>query len=413
MYDYYIGETDANKNYQIVSNKANNKISVNMIKRFIREEIAYLLGNPLTYISRSGDKKIINTIKKNLAHWSEKHDQNLLKKSLIYGNAYELYYKNSEGLFSSMILSPLECYVYENDNGVIEFALRIFNKRFDNAQYMDVYAANEIYHYKVAYRKFELLGEPTKHGFKRVPISQCPIAEEKEHDTLFKDIKGLQDAYETNLSDSSNELSDFRTALLKIVGGQLKEEDLPRLKKLGIIQSDESSTDIDWLIKNINDQFIQNTLKTLKENMFTISNHIDDGQALASNISSLTLRNRLINLENKCKINGDALTDCIKNRLKFLFIYLDGLELNSTGFDYRDIEIKYVLSIPNDDLLMSQISSQLGISELFSKKTMRSQFSFCDNPDAEEKLIKEENKDNEIGKRLLDDAGDDDGSTTE
>jgi len=383
MYDYFKGNTDALKDYKMVTNRSNLKTRVNYIKKFIKEEVSYTLGNKISYTSKNSDAKIINAIDYNLAHWSEKHDQNLLKNALIYGEAYEVYYTNDLG-FCSRILTPLNCYVLEDGNGNIQLALRVFKKKFDTNDYIDVYLVDKILHYKGGVGKACLQGQDL-HYFGEVPISICTISEESEEDTLFQDIKGLQDAYETNLSDITNEISDFRSAYLVLTGVTVEETDLPKMKELGAIQIPNKEGTVNWLIKNINDSFIQNTLNTLESKIYQISGHINANEKLSSNTSSLALRTRLISLENVCTLDERSVVNCTKNRLRLLFKYLN--IKNSDTYDYKDIKQVFTYNIPSDDLVTAQIISQLG--DNLSTETGLAQLSFVDNVANEMKKIKE------------------------
>ena len=60
-YDYYIGNCDSIKNYKMITERSNNKCCVNYIKKFVKEEVSYSLGNTINYISKSDDKNIINS----------------------------------------------------------------------------------------------------------------------------------------------------------------------------------------------------------------------------------------------------------------------------------------------------------------------------------------------------------------
>ena len=398
MYEYYKGNTDAIKNYQLVTERSNNKINTNFIKKFIKEEVSYSVGNEITYISKSGNADIINDIDYYLEHWSEGHDGNLAKNMLIYSQAYELYYIDNEGQFSSKIIPPNRGYAMIDDFGDISFFMHIFNMKFDDTTYIDVYTDNEILHFN---DKFSMISPATPHIFKAVPVSLCKLSDEMQDDTLFKDLKGLQDAYETNLSDISNEISDFRNAYLTLTGVQIDKEDIPDMKKLGVIQIKNKDGKAAWLIKNINDQFIQNTLGTIEDKMYQLSSHINNNEKMQSNTSSLALRSRLISLEEKCKLNQKSIADCIKTRLKMLFIYLKWLK--NKDYDYRDIKIKFTPNIPQDDLMMSQIISQLG--DKLSTETGIAQLSFIENPKNEIKKIEKEREETSIGKSYLDNAG--------
>lgn len=384
MYEYYKGNTDAIKNYKMVTERSNNKISVNYIKKLINEEVSYSVGNDVTYISKSGNDNIVNDIDYYIDHWSEGHDSNLAKNMLIYSLAYELYYVDREGQFSSKIISPENGYAVIDDFGNIQYFLHMFKLKFKEDIYIDVYDNNLIYHFD---EEFKEINKPTPHIFGQVPVGISQLSEEGKDNTIFKDIKGLQDAYETNLSDISNEISDFRNAYLILTGVQIPEEQIPRMKELGVLQAKDKNSQIEWLIKNINDTFIQNTLNTIEDKIYQITSHINHNEKMQSNTSSLALRSRLISLEEKCKLNQKSIADCIKIRLKFLFIYLRVLK--NIEYDYRDIKIKFTPNIPSDDLMMSQIISQLG--DRLSTETGLAQLSFIENPKNELEKLKNEN----------------------
>src|SRR5665648_46712 len=106
MEDYYNGKTDALTNYEMVESRANSKVSNNMLAKFIVEEAAYVCGNKTTYTSHSNNSDIIEAIRTETLHWSEKHDRELCKEALKFSEAYELYFIDRDGLFSSIILTP-------------------------------------------------------------------------------------------------------------------------------------------------------------------------------------------------------------------------------------------------------------------------------------------------------------------
>lgn len=384
MYEYYKGNSDAIANYKMVTERSNNKVACNFMKKFIKEEVSYSVGNNIAYISKSGDVNIVNDIEYNLGHWSEKHDSDLVKWMLTYGLAFELYYLDSDGQFSSRIITPREGYAFTDDLGNVLFFMHIFTKKFDSTIYIDVYDSDYVYHFDSNFNELE---KPTAHIFKSVPVGIAKVSEEFEDDTIYKDIKGLQDAYETNLSDISNEISDFRNAYLFVAGFGIKDEDIPDMKQKGIIQVNDKDGKAVWLIKNINDSFIQNTLATQEDKMYQLTSHINHNERMQSNLSGVALRSRLISLEEKCKLNQKSLTDCIKTRLKMLFTFLNYMD-NSVNYDYRDIKIKFTPNIPQDDLNSAQIVSQLG--DKLSLETGLSLFSFIDNPKNEVEKIKSE-----------------------
>ena len=396
MQNYYDGKTDALANYQMVTERANNKVSNNMLQKFITEEAAYCVGNKITYTSHANDPDIIETIRTNTVHWSEKHDRELCKEALKFNEAYELYYINTDGLFSSIILTPRDSYVLRNDIGDVLLVIRFFMKKFDlETQYADVYEGNTVAHYTITGETFAEYGTVEATKFSRVPVSVCHIG--TIYESLFNNIKGAQDGYETISSDLVNEISDMRNAFLVFTNCQVDDADLINMKKLGVMMLPNEKATAQFLIKNLSDTFIQNAMSTLRENMYELSNHINHNEKLSSNTSSLAMKNRLIGLQQKCTNNIQAIQDCIKLRHQFLFEYVK-VKQNKDYF-YGDVESKLTPNIPSDDLMMAQILSQL--NGKVSTKTGIKQLSFVNNVDAEMELIAEENKANSIGAGLL------------
>lgn len=403
MEQYYNGITDMRNKY-IKTDRANNIVEPNFIKQFISEELSYLLGNKITYISKNSNSECIEDIKRVLYPWSNNHDKDLMKAALKFGEAYELYYvdgdidnPDTQSEFSSRICTPLNSYIYYNEYDEIEAFLYFYKKLFDDTLYMDLWESNTVKHYNAD--TLTLRGEEP-HIFNRVPISVVPI---DVNETIYSAIKGLQDAYSQVLSDLVNEIADNRNAYLVVDGDVPTSEELNAIKKNGVIGG---GVGVSWLIKTINDTFVQNTLTTLEKDMLKVTSHIDFQEKLQSNSSSLALRTRLISLENKVKAEASALIDALEDRITFIFDYLRIKE--DKVYDNYDIEPKITLSLPQDDIMIAQISSQMG--DRISTETLLSQLSFVDNPLNEINKIKTEKDSDRID---LDNIPDDEGGLNE
>ena len=392
MYEYYKGDTDAIRKYLFITERSNLKINSNYIKKFIKEEVAYTLGNDITYESRTENENIVGDIEYYTAHWDELHDTDVMKYLLIFTQVYELYYIDDNADFCSKIIKPTEGYAYyDKSSGKVLFFIHAFKNDFDTTtSYIDVYMADYIYHYD---GKFNEIADPTPNIFGEVPVTIGKLTEEGYDDSLYKDMKGLQDAFETNLSDIGNEISDFRNAYLLFKNAQVDKEKIPEMKKLGVIQFPNSGGDAAWLIKNINDTFIQNTLDRYEDTMYQLACHINHNEKLQSNLSGVALRTRLIALENKCSLQTKAHKNIVKNRIRFLFLYLD-LKKNKK-YDYKDVKAIYTPNVPSDDLSTAQMLAQIPEGTI-SKDTSRALFSFVNNKVVEaEKVEKEQEKESE------------------
>lgn len=401
--NYYEGNHDILSNYTFNEERANHKVVVNYFRKFINDEISYSLGNSVNYISMLNDTDLVNTVDLNFSHWEKVHNQNLARNTAIFGHAYELDYINKDNEFKSTVLTPLNCYVIESGNAEQEVVLAIHNykeNKFSDNEMIDVYHDNKIITFELDGDNFKKTNERT-HIFNSVPVRINSYNTERQ--SMLDDIKHLNDSYNVVLSDLVNEVSDFRQALIKITGAKLDEDEASKMKKSGIVQVPDKA-DIDYLIKELNDTFVQNLLDELEEKLYKLSSHVDTNEKLQSNLSGTALRSRMISLENKCSLLQSLLETTIKKRLKNFFQYLKIAEGKEA--DYRSIKLKFVMNIPHDVNLIADSISKL--KDVVSQRTLLTQLPFIESPDHEvEQFYKEIRNHREVemeGQISLDDA---------
>lgn len=380
MEKYYKGETDAFEQYP-VTDRSNRKVKTNHIKMFIDEEVAYLTGNKLTY-SCEDNTEITNVIEYNLNNINSCLDTDLATNLLIYGTAYELYYLCDEE-FKAKVINPLQGIAYRNVEGKAELFLYFYTKELEeNKYYIDCFDDKYIYHFD---ENFNEIKPPTQHYFGICPVGVAEL-NNGVSDTIYNDIKDLQDSYESTLSDWSNEIADTRLAYMLITGMTLEEEVAKKMKAMGIIQCQDPNGKIEWLIKNIPSDFIKGYREILEEEMYKVTHHLKNQVAVQSNTSGAMLATRLNCLRIKLTTIHQCLNNCIKTRLRCLFKYLNTLK--DTDYDYKKVSIKFTLNLPNNDLEMAQILSQL--TGKLSIRTGLSQLSFVTNAEEEYKKMIEE-----------------------
>lgn len=404
IYDYCVtGHTDAWKEYKRNKFRTNIKIRTNFIKKFIREEVSYLLANKVTYIAKE-NHEIVDVIHEIIKFWNKNHDKEFLRNVLSFGKCFELYYiktekvaGKTENVIYSKIVSPRKGFMIYDDrtNSKVAF-LYFYTLKYDKSEkvYIDIYTKDYIFHVD---KNLQEIIPPTPNVFDDIPVVEGKISDNGVFDTLFNELADLVDAYQTNLSDIVNEISDYRLAYLTMTGCEIDdteldehgETDLDKMKKEGVINVPTPDAKIAFLTKDINDTFVQNTLTTLKSNIYEIANHINTNEKMSSNLSGTAVRSRLIGLEQAIRNSEGVMKNVIKERLYFLIEYYN--KVNRKNFDWREITVKFTLNIPRDDMNMAQTLSQLPEGYV-SKKTGRAQLSFIDNPEREAELVEQEQK---------------------
>ena len=167
---------------------------------------------------------------------------------------------------------------------------------------------------------------------------------------------------------------------------ELDEELAKKMKAMGIIQCSDPNGKIEWLIKNIPSEFIKAYREILEEEMYKVTHHLKNQVSIQSNTSGAMLATRLNCLRIKLTKIHQCLSNCIKTRIRCLFKYMGQAE--SKEYDYKDINVKFTLNLPNNDLEMAQIISQL--TGKLSIRTGLSQLSFVTNAEDEYRKMMEE-----------------------
>ena len=380
MENYYNGKTRAKDTYAI-TDRSNRKCSINYVKKFITEEVSFAVGNKTTYISKSGNGEIIRTIEDILDSQNSNLDINLCTDLLTYGVAYELYYVYEEE-FKIKTISPRNAIAYENEEGQAEVFMYFYKKELDDKQYLDV--IDDSFIYKMD-ENFKLLEPPIRHYFNKCPVGISKLIN-GFNDTIYAEIHELQDVYEASLWDSCNNIADLRASYLALYGVEIDEETANSMKQMGVLQIPDAGGKAEWLTKDLNAEFSKNLTDKLESLIYQISQHIDHNVVLSSNTSGVALSSRLISLRNKVIIIQKCLQNCIRTRIKHLFRYLDVYE--NVVFDSRDIKTQMTMNLPQDDVSMAQIISQL--SDKLSIQTGLSQLSFVtDSKEEFTKMLKE------------------------
>lgn len=384
--DYYEGNHKILKDYAMQDSRSNRKLIFNYPRKFVDNEIGYLLGKPVNYISKTDNAEIIDKIDYEMSHWDKEHNIQLRKQSEIFGESFELHYINQEGEFSATILTPLNCFVLEDgtaDRNVM-LGLHRFTKPFVEKQYLDVYTDQEILHYEIGQEQQGKQSEEAKltylgkhpHIFNRVPIVSCPANTERK--SGFHDLISLFDAYNALNSDLVNEIADHRNAYLVIENARIEEEDLVNMKKMGIIQV-PSGGKVSWLTKEINDSFVKNELDNLERKIYDLMDEVNFNESWSSNTSSLALRNKLLNLENRVSMREAIMEKVIKQRLKNFFTYLQKKE--GKHYDYRNVSVKFTRNLPTDLVGLADVIVKL--KDICSQETLLALLPFIENPKVE------------------------------
>lgn len=399
MLNYYNEQNDIITKYKKIENRSNEVVINNYIPTFINLEVNYTVSKPLNYTSKSGNKEIIEVINNELSHLSYNYNVDLLRNVEIFGKCYEVYNIVNKK-FTPVLISPLSGYVHKDKYNNIEFFMHVYRLEFSEIVYVDVYTKSGVKHYNNKF-ECEIADEELYYYGGEIPVVECVI-----NKTVYQKIKNYVDNLDQILSDQTNILADMRNNFLVFSGGEFEDIDPEKavdMKRSNVMVLPSGAT-VQWLTTDIPDQHIQNMVNTYQQRIYEITGHVNLSEKLQANTSGQAIQNRLFGLSQRCSELGNCIIDCVKERIRFLCIYLD--KRNKT-YDYSDIDIKTTLNLPVDLITIGQYISQADVK--VSEESKISLLPF--DPQIEYAKYKDEQSENEtlLGEQLLNKAGVDDG----
>ena len=382
--------------------KPNNKIA-NSYPSYITDTlVGYFIGEPITY--NCEDKALLENLNQ-ILEYNDEADENseLAKDASIYGVAFELLYVSDEdNMLRFKRLDPKEVIpVYDKNLEENLLCVLRYYTDFDyylNKDYMivEVIDSNKISRYKVGEgalyaqattsNSFELL-EEYPHYFGMVPVAIYENNESRTGD--FEKVISLIDAYDKMESDSLNDFEYFTDCYLALYGFTADSKDIQEMKEKRVLLMDEG-TSAEWLVKNANDQNIENmkTRLDLDIHKFSKCPNLADKE-FSSNASGVAIKFKLLGTENLISIKERKFKKGLQQRLE-LISEIDNLV--SSGFDWRQIEIIFTRNIPSNDTDIASVVKQL--EGIVSDETLLAQIPFVDDVEAELDRVKKQKEEN-------------------
>lgn len=385
-YNYYKGNHDILYRSLQDPSKPNNKIVENLPEFVTSIRTGYFSGEPISFTSMDEelDKKVQGVLE--YADFQDTNNE-LDEISSIFGHALLLLWIDEDGQTRFSAESPMNNFiVYSNtlDREPI-MGVRYFEYKVEDEKVTDifVYLANETVQFQVSGEKHRIVDRQPNY-FGQVPMIE--FIENNERKGCFEDAISIVDAIESILSSSINEIEYFDNAYLHLKNlSATTNEDIQDMKNNRVILTEEDG-EVEFITKEINDTYIQNTLDRLTNDFhkMTRTPNLTD-ESFGTNTSGVSLSFKLFGLE---KDMAKKETKWRKSLQKMLELIVARLNMLGGNFDYKDIRIAFKRSLPTNTLEQAQMVSQL--SGIVSQETLLTQLDFIEKSKEEmEKINKE------------------------
>lgn len=376
-------------------NKPDNRIVMNFAKYIVDTLNGYFLTIPIKinhesdeYMAKLQDILDFNNI--------DDEQYELSKDMSIFGVGYEMLYLDEEARENILHLSPKETFVIR-DNSIrkrIRYGVHYYRDEKNNLK--GTFSDDQKIYYFEEGKNGLYIAEEYPHYF-----GDCPIDEWRENEecqSAFESVYTMINQVNKVVSEKANDVDYFADAYLKVIGVELQEEVLSKLRDSRIwnlyktsSEADGTIPDVDFLSKPDADQTQENLLNRLEEKIYQLSmvpNLSDENFGTSSGIA---LSYKLQGLDNLCKTKERKFTAGLIRRYKMLCNLPNWHDKEA----YKGITYQFTRNAPKNVLEEAQVVNSL--NGLVSKETALSYLSIVDNAKEElEKMDKEDEFDTDI-----------------
>ncbi|MEE1307926.1 MAG: phage portal protein [Anaerovibrio sp.] len=393
---YYMGDHDIRHKLQRNTSAPNNKLVSNYCEYITNMSTGFFMGMPVSYTSASDNEDSLGELVAVLNYNDEaSHNLRLAEEASIKGEAYELLYMDADAQIRFAMI-PAEEIVLVCDASVekrIMYAVRHYRVydigRVTYKEYVEVYDRSSVTSYSYNGGSLTVIDGPKPHYFDDVPIVEYPNNEQRRGD--FEGVISLVDAYNKAQSLTLDDMEDFTNAYLVLKGlGGNTAEDMAELRQNKVLQLDEGGN-AEWLIKDLNDDYIENIKKRLQSDIHKFSNIPDmTDDSFSGNTSGVAIKYKLIGLEQVRSRKERGFKQGLQRRIELI----SGMVRTKSGpaIDFRDVQIIFTANIPAN--VQDQANLVKTLYGIVSLKTLLGQLSFVDNPASE---IEEARREQGIG----------------
>src|SRR5690606_1135808 len=273
--------------------------------------------------------------------------------------------------------------------------VRYIDNKFKEETTVYLYTAEKIFTFDMGDDYKLVLVDEKPNPFEDVPIIEYENNKSRMGD--FERVLNLIDLYDEGQSDTSNYMSDFNDAMLKIVGNlDIDAEEAKKMKANNILmlqtepdaEGRHSQADADYIYKKYDVQGTEAYKDRVKNDihMFTHTPNTDD-ENFAGNQSGEALKYKLFGLELKRSTKERLFKKSLRDRYRLIN---NIMKLASEGeFDVNKITITFTPNLPKS--MKDEIKAFTDLGGELSDETKLRLLSFAENPKEELEKIKKEN----------------------
>lgn len=367
--------------------KPDNRLAVNFPKYVTDTFLGFAYGIP---IKKSHPDETVDTAIKEFERDNEitDHEYELAKKCCVYGHAWEYLYQDENARTKMVACTPKEVFTVYDDtvqNRAL-FAVRYGYHENDATRYGEAMTRDEIIVFDGGKIK-----ERSLNPYGRIPVVEWQLNTERIG--LYEEVAGLVEAFNHTIGEKANDVDAFAEAYLAVLGAELDEDGIYKIRDNRIINlygtDDAKDILVQFLQKPTADGTQENLLDRLEQLIYRTSMVSDiSDETFGSATSGTALAFKLLPMSNLAAGFDRKVEKSLRKRYK-LFC---SLSTNVSDRDaWRDIKIQTSRNLPKNVQEEAQTAAQL--EGVVSKETQLSVLSIVSDPKDEiERMEREQNQ---------------------
>lgn len=373
--------------------KPDHRLAVGFPRYITDTFIGYAYGKPIKV--QSEDEKFDEAMqlfaKRNAL---KDHNKETAKVACKFGHAFEYLYQNENTETRVTRFTPRQMFIVYDDS-VAERALFAVRYGYHGEKsklrgklYGEILTPDQVL-------KFEedKITDMNDNPYGKIPVVEWKLNEERIG--LYESVAGLVETYNAALGEKANDVESFAEAYLAIMGAEIDEEGIRRIRDSRIINLYGTNNAKDVLIQFLQKPTADGTQENLLDRLETliyqtsmVANISDE--SFGSATSGTSLAYKLQAMSNLAESFDSKVEKSIRKRLKLFCT----LSTNTPRQDaYEDVEITFTRNVPKNLLEEAQTAAQL--SGIVSHETQLRGLSIVADPKAELERIKAEDEESQ------------------
>ena len=387
---YYEGKHDILKRTFADGSKPNNRIVNNFCKMISDITQGYFMGTPVSYGGTDEEFLLYLQDIYNIAN-EQSVNSLLAKDGSIFGAGYELLYLDGNANIKMAPIKPEEVFMIfstgierEPIGAVRHYKIKNYIDETKYYENVEVYTDHSIRYYTSKGGTLHFV-EEVPHYFGICPVIQYLNNDEEIGD--FENIIGLQNAYNSAVSDQANDFEYTADSYLVITGAEdTEDEEFLNMKQNRLILLPETG-EASWLMKTTDNATIESYKNRLTKDIHRFSNVPDiNSEEFMNDISGAALKYRWQSMEQACANKERLFKDSLMLRQKAI---CNILAVKGLFFDYTSVTQSFKRNIPvNNTELVQMVQALTGV---VSKETLFNLLPFVENAQDEIERIENEN----------------------